>query len=121
MFIGSLEKIFGGKARADHADHHVVPPIEGGGVPRFAKHLSVETPELPDAFEVGEVAGGVCLNEAAELVGAIDDVPFGERQEGLIPATGVRGQCAEFFFMSSAEGVTTDGWATAETAAIVGW
>lgn len=62
--------------------------------------LAVETPELADAREVGEFAGWAGLNKGRELIGAIDDVPFRQGEEGLVGATGVMRQGVKFFFTS---------------------
>ena len=73
--------------------------------------LAIETPELADAGEVGECAGGMGLDEGGELVGTIDDVPFRKGEECLVRATGVAGQGLKFFFTSRPVVSVVDGLA----------
>lgn len=73
--------------------------------------LAIETPELADAGEVGELAGGMGLNKGRELIGAIDDVPFRKGEEGLVRATNVAGQGPKFFFTSRPVVSVVDGLA----------
>ena len=67
----------------------MVAPVERRPVPSLTQHLAVEAPKLSDAVEVGKITRRLGLDEGAEFIGAIDDVPLGEGEERLVPATGV--------------------------------
>lgn len=69
----------------------------------------METPELANALEIGKLAWGMRLHERAELIRAVNDVPFWQSEKGLIVATSVVRQGLKFFFTSGSVGSAVDG------------
>lgn len=73
------------------------------------KDLPIERPELADTEEVWELVGRMRVDEGAEFVGAVDDIPFRQSEKGLIVATSVVRQGLKFFFTSRSVGSAVDG------------
>ena len=69
----------------------------------------METPELANALEIGKLVWGMRLHECAELIRAVNDVPFWQSEKGLIVATSVVRQGLKFFFTSRSVGSAVDG------------
>ena len=84
VLIKSLDGVFDGIADADDVDHRLYFGQ------RFSRrrHGAVDGAETPpepeDVAEIVEMAFAGAIEEAAEILEGIDDVPFGEGEEGVV-------------------------------------
>src|SRR5207237_8156642 len=84
VFVKSLDRVFGGVADADHVDHglHFGQRLAGYGY--RAVDGAEALPEPEDMTEIFEMAFAGAIEEAPEILEGIDDVPFGEGEEGVV-------------------------------------
>src|SRR5439155_3164578 len=84
VLIKSLDRVFGGVTDADHVDHGLDLRERLAGCGHRAVDGAEALPEPEDMTEIVEMAFAGAVEEAAEILERIDDVPFGEGEEGIV-------------------------------------
>ena len=84
VLIKSLDGVFGGVADADHVDHGLDLRERLCRCGHRAVDGAEALPEPEDMAEIVEMAFAGAIEEAAEILEGIDDVPFGEGEEGVV-------------------------------------